>query len=103
MDRTDYQLCTVDCFLTIWQASKDDEFIIISNGFGIFEEINDIGILGKFQFTYHLFYVISPKLTLVLYHALFREEIGVNIMQKRFRFNHSIFEYVPYKKESYIE
>src|ERR1044072_3184479 len=97
VDRTDYQLRTVDCFLAIWQAGEDDEFIITSNGFGIFEGINgDMGILGKFQFAYHWFYVISPKLALFLCHASFREEIGADTMQKRFGFNRSIFEYVPH-------
>ncbi|CAG8460524.1 1248_t:CDS:1 [Paraglomus occultum] len=68
VDRTDYQQRMVDCFLVIWQAGDNDEFIITSNGFGIFEGFSGILPFGQlpFQFAYHWFYVISPKLVLVL-------------------------------------
>ncbi|CAG8655007.1 11715_t:CDS:1, partial [Paraglomus brasilianum] len=66
VDRTDYQQRMVDCFLVIWQAGDNDEFIITSNGFGIFEGFSGVGPVGPFQLAYHWFYVISPKLVLVL-------------------------------------
>ncbi|CAI2185524.1 2692_t:CDS:1 [Funneliformis geosporum] len=96
LDRTDYQLRMVDCFLVIWQAGENDEFIITSNGFGIFEGVNGSVMLSQFQFAYHWFYVISPKLALVLCHSSFRKEIGPDLLQKQFGFTRSIFEYVPH-------
>ncbi|CAG8629600.1 9054_t:CDS:1 [Paraglomus brasilianum] len=74
VDRMDYQLRMVDCFLVIWQAGDNDEFIITNNGFGIFEGFTGIGPTGPFQFAYHWFYVISPKLVLVLCNHGLRSE-----------------------------
>ncbi|CAG8471706.1 135_t:CDS:1 [Ambispora leptoticha] len=96
LDRNDYQFRMIDCFLVIWQAGENDEFIITSNGFGIFEGVTGPGLFGQFQFAYHSFYVISPKLVLVLCHASFREEIGPDTMQKKLGFNRSILENAPH-------
>ncbi|RHZ47780.1 hypothetical protein Glove_567g27 [Diversispora epigaea] len=99
LDRTDYRTRMIDCFLAIWQAGDNDEFMVTSNSFGIFEGINfeihkDI---GSFQFAFHWFYVISPKLILVLCHSAFRKEIGFERIYKFLGFEyHSIFENVPH-------
>jgi hypothetical protein len=79
IDREDYKQRMIDCFLLIWQAGENDEFIITSNGFGIFEGVtgNVFGAL-PFQYAFHSFYVISPKLVLVLCPSSFRKEIGTD-------------------------
>ncbi|GBB90544.1 hypothetical protein RclHR1_17530002 [Rhizophagus clarus] len=87
VDRADYGLRMFDCFLAIWQAGENDEFIITNNGFGIFEGVNAI----IFQFAYHWFYVISPKLMLVLCHQTFRKEANIDM-----GFKPSIFKDVPH-------
>ncbi|KAG9302082.1 hypothetical protein G9A89_021126 [Geosiphon pyriformis] len=97
LDREAYELRMVDSFLVIWQAGENDKFIITCNGFGIFEGVNRLGILVPFQIPYHSFYVISPKLVLVLCHTLFRTENGFEGIEKKFGFNRSIFEYVPHQ------
>jgi hypothetical protein len=92
VDRTDYKLRMFDCFLVIWQAGENDEFLITKNGFGIFEGVDAKPL---FQFAYHWFYVISPKLVLVLCEQSFRKEIGFNT-EFHAGFRPSIFKNVPH-------
>lgn len=53
-------------FLNIWEAAPDEEFIISSNSFGLYEgRMEPWGPL-------HRFYVISPRIVLVLCHILLK-------------------------------
>ncbi|KAG9300651.1 hypothetical protein G9A89_023449 [Geosiphon pyriformis] len=98
IDRAEYDTRMVQCFLVIWQAGENDEFILTNNGFGIFEGTNNsLGIFGPSQFAYHWFYVISPKLVLVLCHPLFRIDNGLDIIEKELELRRSIFEHVSHK------
>ncbi|RIA86209.1 hypothetical protein C1645_780117 [Glomus cerebriforme] len=78
-DREDYVNRMMDRFLVIWQAGENDEFVTTNNGFGTFEGINEIldepFPQFKFNYAFHYFYVISPKLVLVLCSVFLREEI----------------------------
>ncbi|RIA89091.1 hypothetical protein C1645_738901 [Glomus cerebriforme] len=94
IDRYDYKHRMMECFLVIWQAGENDEFIITNNGFGIFEGIT--GIVVPFQFVYHSFYVISPKLVLVLCFGAFRQEVGTDRLYEHFGGKRSMFENVPH-------
>ncbi|CAG8471144.1 3288_t:CDS:2 [Funneliformis mosseae] len=78
------------------EAGENDEFIITSNGFGIFEGVNGM-VFGKFpfQYAYHSFYVISPKLVLVLCPSGFRKEVGTDHLYNHFG-HRSIFDNVPH-------
>ncbi|CAG8808964.1 23987_t:CDS:2, partial [Dentiscutata erythropus] len=100
IDRDDYQQRMFDYFLVIWQAGESDEFLMTNNGFGIFEGVSEELTKGlPFQFAYHFFYVISPKLVLVLCHSSFRqgsEEFQKYFLQEKMGFSHSIFENVPH-------
>nr|CAG8602399.1 2600_t:CDS:1 [Entrophospora candida] len=103
IDRDDYRQRMIDGFLVIWQAGENDEFIITSNGFGIFEGVTGTMLGGlPFQFAYHYFYVISPKLALVLCHTSLRnerKEIGSDVWTETFKtmgFKRSIFENAPH-------
>ncbi|CAG8729855.1 14054_t:CDS:1, partial [Acaulospora morrowiae] len=97
IDRDDYKQRMVECFLIIWQAGENDEFIVTSNGFGIFEGVSGIIMGSPFGFAYHSFYVISPKLVLVLCPSYFREEVGgTEILYEMFGGQRSIFENVPH-------
>ncbi|CAG8455068.1 21252_t:CDS:1 [Dentiscutata erythropus] len=117
VDRMDYRLRMIDCFLAIWQAGENDEFIMTSNSFGLFEGINyDVpiqvgGFGGPRQIAFHWFYVISPKLAVVLCASGFREGVGFEALDKFLGFKHrSIFknvshpppipEYVGFKEPS---
>ena len=66
----------------IWQAGENDEFLITSNGFEIFEGVSEVsrisGFMSSFQFPYYTFYIISPKLVLILCHNSFRKEVETN-------------------------
>jgi hypothetical protein len=88
-DREDYVDRMMDRFLVIWQAGENDEFIITKNGFGTFEGINEPLPQFNFKYAFHYFYVISPKLVLVLCSVFLREELG-----HPFR-DQTIFENVP--------
>ncbi|CAG8663113.1 12187_t:CDS:1 [Acaulospora morrowiae] len=97
VDRDEYKHRMVECFLIIWQAGENDEFIVTSNGFGIFEGVSGTSFGLPFGFVYHLFYVISPKLVLVLCPSPFRKEVGkTEILYKRFGGQRSIFENAPH-------
>ncbi|RHZ47777.1 hypothetical protein Glove_567g22 [Diversispora epigaea] len=97
LDRSDYETRMIDCFLAIWQAGENDEFVMTSNAFGIFEGVNGMMFGFPFQFAFHFFYVISPKLMLVLCHSSFRKEIGLAAVHTIIGpGRHSIFEYVPH-------
>ncbi|CAG8490418.1 14385_t:CDS:2, partial [Racocetra fulgida] len=98
VDRMDYKLRMIDCFLTIWQAGENDEFIMTSNAFGIFEGINITGSsMGPFQKAFHWFYVISPKLLLVLCDSGFREGVGFEALDRILGFKkRSHFKDVPH-------
>lgn len=53
-------------FLNIWEAAPEEEFVISSNSFGLYEGRKDpYGPL-------HRFYVVSPKIILVLCHVGFK-------------------------------
>ncbi|KAF0556432.1 hypothetical protein F8M41_015345 [Gigaspora margarita] len=96
IDRDEYIQRMVNYYLVIWQAGESDEFLMTNNGFGIFEGIT--GVKGlPFQFAYHCFYVISPKLVLVLCHISFRKGVEFNryILQEEM-FNRSIFDNAPH-------
>ncbi|CAI2178047.1 10662_t:CDS:1 [Funneliformis geosporum] len=96
LDREDFKQRMIDSFLIIWQAGENDEFIITNNGFGIFEGVNGV-VFGElpFQYAYHSFYVISPKLILVLCPSAFRKEVGTDHLYKHFG-QRSIFDHVPH-------
>ncbi|KAF0483163.1 hypothetical protein F8M41_023331 [Gigaspora margarita] len=76
IDRTDYELRMKGCFLAIWQAGKTDEFIMTTNAFGIFEGITVTTPMGPVHKVFHWFFVISPKVLLVLCDFGFKEGIG---------------------------
>ncbi|CAG8518434.1 14504_t:CDS:1 [Acaulospora morrowiae] len=97
VDRDDYKQRMIEYFLVIWQAGENDEFIVTSNGFGIFEGVTGTIFGSPFGFAYHSFYVISPKLVLVLCPSFFRKEVGqTEILYKMFNGQRSIFENVPH-------
>ncbi|CAG8759561.1 14435_t:CDS:1, partial [Racocetra fulgida] len=98
IDRDDYKRVMVDCFLVIWQAGESDEFLMTNNGFGIFEGVSGESAEGlPFQFPYHRFYVISPKLVLVLCHSLFREgTFGKSMLYEKMGFRRSLFDNDPH-------
>ncbi|CAG8703980.1 14898_t:CDS:1 [Acaulospora morrowiae] len=97
IDRDDYNQRMVECFLIIWQAGENDEFIVTSNGFGIFEGVSGNMFGSPFGFAYHTFYVLSPKLVLVLCPSHFRKEVGeTELLYKCFGGQRSIFENVPH-------
>ncbi|CAG8716918.1 25992_t:CDS:1 [Dentiscutata erythropus] len=100
VDRMDYRLRMIDCFVAIWQAGDNDEFIMTSNAFGIFEGINinrPLQMGGPIQKAFHYFYVISPKLALVLCDSGFREDVGFETLDKFFGSKHrSLFQNVPH-------
>lgn len=73
-DRRDYLDFMMDRFLVIWQAGENDEFITTSNGFGIFDGMNGFLPSSKGHYAFRYYYVISPKLVLVLCSTLLREE-----------------------------
>ncbi|CAG8682389.1 9855_t:CDS:2, partial [Dentiscutata heterogama] len=84
IDRMDYRLRMIDCFLAIWQAGDNDEFIMTSNAFRIFEGINidrPIQMGGLIHKAFHYFYVISPKLALVLCDSGFREGVEFKLLK----------------------
>jgi hypothetical protein len=95
VDRDDYKQRMVDRFLVIWQAGENDEFLITSNGFGIFEGVTGSVVTLPFQIAYHSFYVISPKLTLVLCHSAFRQELQKDAVFELLG-RRSIFEDIPH-------
>lgn len=68
-------------FICIWKA-KDVEFIITSKCFGIHE--------GKLPFTYHIFFVLSPKYIIVLSNKCFKKNKEYHII-KNFNMNKSMF------------
>ncbi|CAG8585982.1 2605_t:CDS:2 [Cetraspora pellucida] len=97
VDKMDYKMRIIDCFLAIWQAGENDEFIMTTNAFGIFEGINMITPMGPIQHAFHWFYVISPKLLLVLCDFRFREGIGFESLDRFYGSKHrSIFGNVPH-------
>ena len=53
LDRDDYKTRMFDRFLVIWQAGENDEFLITSNGFGIFEGVTGSILGSPFGFSYH--------------------------------------------------
>ncbi|CAG8504272.1 13045_t:CDS:1 [Acaulospora colombiana] len=99
IDRDDYKQRMIDCFLIIWQAGENDEFIVTSNGFGIFEGVSGTVFGAPYGFAYHSFYVISPKLVLVICPSAFRKEFGTGRLEglyKIFGGQRSLFENVPH-------
>ncbi|CAG8754403.1 16194_t:CDS:1, partial [Racocetra fulgida] len=75
---------------------ENDEFIMTTNAFGIFEGINVTTSMGPIHKAYHEFYVISPKLLLVLCDSRFRGgifEFRDNFLGIKYR---SVFEDVPH-------
>ncbi|CAG8750936.1 4105_t:CDS:1, partial [Racocetra fulgida] len=75
---------------------ENDEFIMTTNAFGIFEGINMTTPMGPIQKAFHEFYVISPKLLLVLCDSRFRGgmfEFEDNFFGIKYR---SIFEDDPH-------
>lgn len=53
-------------FLVIWEAAEGEEFVISDNSFGLFEGIHSNILPGGVPVPLHRFYVISPKIVLVL-------------------------------------
>ncbi|CAG8509599.1 hypothetical protein C2G38_2072864 [Gigaspora rosea] len=101
VDRMDYRLRMIDCFLAIWQAGENDEFIMADNAFGIFEGINinrPIEVGGPIYKMFHSFYIISPKLAVVLCDSGFREGVGFEHLDQIFGFKQrSLFENVSHQ------
>eukprot|EP00835_Amoeboradix_gromovi_P002282 NODE_126_length_18761_cov_0.476262.p2 type:complete len:557 gc:universal NODE_126_length_18761_cov_0.476262:4219-5889(+) len=59
------------CYVCIWEAPHDAEFVMIDQAYGIYE--------GVFpQVIYHQFYPISPKLMIVLVHPSLKEMPSAN-------------------------
>ncbi|KAF0501270.1 hypothetical protein F8M41_020049 [Gigaspora margarita] len=103
VDRMDYRLRMIDCFVAIWQAGDNDEFIMTSNAFGLYEgltfgtPIQVGGFGGPIHRAFHWFYVISPKLAIVLCASGFREGVGFELLDKILGFKHrSHFQNVPH-------
>ncbi|CAG8580939.1 17331_t:CDS:2 [Dentiscutata heterogama] len=89
-DRNDYMDFMMDRFLVIWQAGENDEFITTSNGFGIYDGMNGFLPFSKGHYAIRYYYVISPKLVLVLCSTLLREEF------RKSRPHSSFFNDVPH-------
>ncbi|CAG8814005.1 4856_t:CDS:1, partial [Racocetra fulgida] len=51
------------------------EFITTSNGFGIYEGVNELFPFSHGHYAYRYYYVVSPKLVLVLCTTLLRKEL----------------------------
>lgn len=49
-------------FLAIWEAAREEEFVMSSNSFGVYE--GETILSGEL----HRFFVVSPRIVLVLYH-----------------------------------
>ncbi|CAG8738122.1 11371_t:CDS:1 [Dentiscutata erythropus] len=81
-DRHDYMDFMIDRFLVIWQAGENDEFITTSNGFGIYDG-RDVPF-SKGHVANRYYYVISPKLVLVLCTTLLREEFREHMPHSNF-------------------
>lgn len=59
-------------FLGIWEAAQGEEFVMSSNSFGVFEGGTiSSGLL-------HRFFVVSPRIALVLYHPGLKEQENAN-------------------------
>ncbi|CAG8833867.1 35567_t:CDS:1, partial [Racocetra persica] len=84
-DRNDYMDYMMDRFLVIWQAGENDEFITTSNGFGIYDGVNGLLPFSKGHYAYRYYYVISPKLVLVLCTTLLREELRKYVKMNFFK------------------
>ncbi|RIB16220.1 hypothetical protein C2G38_2091493 [Gigaspora rosea] len=94
-ERNDYMDFMMDRFLVIWQAGENDEFITTSNGFGIYDGINGLLPFSKGYYAIRYYYVISPKLVLVLCSTLLREEFRKSRLHSSF-FNDNFFNDVPH-------
>ncbi|CAG8721835.1 22325_t:CDS:1 [Dentiscutata erythropus] len=92
-EKNDYMDFMMDRFLVIWQAGENDEFITTSNGFGIYDGINGLLPSSKGHYAIRYYYIISPKLVLVLCSTLLREEFREF---RKSRLNSSFFNDVPH-------
>lgn len=67
-------------YLAIWQSAEDEEFVISSNSFGLYEGMKEpLGAL-------HKFYVMAPTVVLVLCSVLLRDQpqmIDGHVMRMR--------------------
>ncbi|KAJ7279323.1 hypothetical protein C8J57DRAFT_1125134 [Mycena rebaudengoi] len=64
-----YQLQAGHYFLCVWEAADGEEFILGSNGFGLWEGVGPGTAV-------HRIFVISPRLTLVLRSGFLRDEVN---------------------------
>ncbi|KAJ6632191.1 hypothetical protein B0H10DRAFT_1771728 [Mycena sp. CBHHK59/15] len=64
-----YQMQAGSYFLCVWEAADGQEFILGSNGFGLWEG-RALGVPGL-----HRIFIISPRLALVLGNGIFRPEV----------------------------
>ncbi len=65
----DYMTFADSLFLGIWEAAEDEEFVIGSNSFGLYE-----GLIDGFPALHRLF-VVSPKIALILRQTLFSSQM----------------------------
>lgn len=76
-------------FLNIWEAAPGEEFIISSNSFGLYEGRKDpYGPL-------HRFYVVSPKIILVLCHVGFKPKHSHSRSESTLSPGHAELSMVP--------
>lgn len=59
-------------FLAIWEAAEGEEFVITDNSFGLVEGVHSPKIPTMFPF--HRFYVVSPRIALVLCSVCLRPD-----------------------------
>ena len=75
-----YKSWTMDTFICIWEAEEPYEFILMDNGFNIWE--GDCG-LGSGSMAYHYFYPISPQRILVASKVWFKPVLNpIELMQR---------------------
>ncbi|CAG8504726.1 28335_t:CDS:2, partial [Dentiscutata erythropus] len=97
-EKNDYVDFMINRFLVIWEAGENDEFITTRDGFGIYDRENSLKPTSNGHFAYRYYYVISPKLVLVLCSTILREEL------RNFRLICDIFKNVPRSRiPEYVE
>lgn len=91
-----YYCETTGFFLNIWEAAEGEEFVISSNSFGLIEAISTNMMPGGIPITLHKFYVVSPKIVLVLCSVFLKPEFPRPPDMER-EFSQSILSGAPHK------
>ncbi|KAH8147186.1 uncharacterized protein LAJ45_08664 [Morchella importuna] len=79
-------------FLAVWEAADCEEFIISNNSFGLWESVS----LGDKMYQLHRFYVISPRIAIVLCFVRLRPDIPP-IPEFELMYRESIFWGAPHR------